>query len=210
MIRKFILFGLLSIRLIAAAQAQDRKSYFGIELLKPITVNITKNSNPSFDLEITSGHTIAPRVELRANVGYCRVGRDEVFRNIDFETSGFYSRLGVFSHLGSRNDVRLVLGCYITPSLRNQRGTYIIYGHYFGDFIAGFENSNILTIALEPSAEIGFRISERYSIALNFKVSFQVHDDAPKECPTYYIPGLGITNNKTVSADMSLFLRRMF
>jgi|GEM_PF-3359693 hypothetical protein len=210
MIRIFLLIGLLSIQFIPAAQTQGMKSYFGIELLKTITVNITKNSTPSFDLEITSGHTIAPRIELRANAGYCRVGRDEVFQNIDFETSGFYSRLGVFGYLGSRDDVRLGLGCYITPSLRNQRGTYIIYGHYLGDYIGGFKNNNILTIALEPSAEIGFRISERYSIALNFKLSFQVHDDSPEESPTYYVPGLGITNNKTVSADMSLFLRRMF
>jgi hypothetical protein len=186
--RLIFLILFFSATIVATAQVDHGKLYFGLDLLK------------SVPLVFQTGYVLEPSLVYKTKnsliidiaFGINDIRKDSLYRNVQYQNKGHYFKLGFGMPLLGK--VRRYNEFNLTASLIysefTEKGRVFFKGPYYGDLMVTLQQPNQL-VAFEIQPNYWLPVSERCSFNFQVRLVLLLNDVHEKYFPAYYVPGAG-------------------
>jgi hypothetical protein len=177
-------------------------NYFGIDLSKTVVNNLSKNSSGYIIEPIYIFKSKSKFISLKSIVGYSNVHKEDIYVNSNMHIKGGYFKLG----FGYSKNKFFTPYLNLTASLYNVNNKYMLEGEYFGDYYGEYTLNELVAFAFEPNLDFCINISDRLALLLSFRLDILIYKTNIRPYPDYYVPGLGIIDNREITGGVNLYI----
>jgi hypothetical protein len=182
----------------------DAKFSIGINITNNIYNLAFKNyhDNIGYSIDPVAMYSLNNRTYIKTELGISKTSSENNlsilrpdYQKIDYINKGFYTRIGVYYDIAQEHTFfRNAFGLNLVYSKFDEYNTFTIKGNNFGDYTGSYNVLNNQLLFIEPSFDIILFKKKYFKILFSSSFPFLVYKNFEKKYPTFYIPGIGNTN----------------